>query len=564
MSHILHHRVRIRAWSSSLGTFLTTPTGRCGSWEARNVRTTYHDERYGLGGSGRRTLTNSTDVSGEHYISVDKRGLYEEVTRAMSGKKEKSPLTPLGKLLQTSIKQVGPISIADFMDVCLAHPEHGYYMKQQTTKIGKGGDFVTAPEISQMFGELLGVWAVATWEKLGTPRVFRLAEIGPGKGTLMKDILRVAQNFPPFHNALGGVSMIETSQALRRVQAEALGAVSIDKNWTNSDTERDSDARDIGDEAEWERGGRRHERKARWCLPCKRKIDWHDDVRQMPVESPSIIFAQELLDALPVHQFEYTENGWRERLVDVDEDPQTPHHFKFILAKEPTVPVIHLERIMPRTLQNFLDTAACSPCGHDKISDGTKTDEAIEDPEKKKLGTSLEVCPLALQLAQHVAERVSRTGGAALFVDYGEDMAQGDTLRGLKMHALVHPLAEPGEVDLSADVDFQGLREAVAHVEGLRVFGPMSQGEFLSAMGIEARLQALLGGEGEERSGLTDRQALLLYDSYRRLVDPEQMGRKYKVLAFVAKSHQGPAVAFPSTSLRTKGVTENSEEASGE
>ncbi len=498
----------------------------------------------------------------ERFISVDKRGLYEEVARLHQSDKtpqEKSPLSPLGKLLQASIKQVGPISLADFMDVCLAHPEHGYYMNRETAKIGKAGDFVTAPEISQMFGELLGVWGVATWEKLGTPSEFRLVEIGPGKGTLMQDVLRVARTFAPFHKALAGVHMVETSQALRKVQATALGATEREEDAAASPATKpppETPKKEDPDNDPWEQGGRRVSRAARWRLPCDRGIDWHDDIRQVPVGSPLVIFAQELLDALPVHQFEYTAEGWRERLVDVDEDPKSSHHFKFALSPGPTPAVQHLESTMPEKLQALLDDAAAAPPSPAAVETTTTEEEGEaknpeeEDVEKRKLGTSLEVCPLALQIVQQVAERVARTGGAALFVDYGEDHAQGDSLRGLKRHAHVDALSEPGEVDLSTDVDFSAVKDAVRNVEGVRAFGPMPQGEFLSAMGIETRLQALLDGKGGE--GLSDRQALLLYDSYRRLVDPDQMGRKYKVLALLSTKHQGPAIAFPSGTLATK------------
>ena len=558
---ILHSHVRRGARVPVHRAFVSSATGGNGS-----------------SGNGDQEITpqktdSATNAAEEQYISVDKRGLYQEVARAMGGKVEKTPLTPLGKLLQASIKQVGPISVADFMDVCLAHPEHGYYMNKETAKIGKAGDFVTAPEISQMFGELLGVWGVATWEKLGTPRAFRLAEIGPGRGTLMQDVLRVARTFAPFHKGLAGVHMVETSRVLRKVQAQALGAIQ-DKDHEEELKEEGQGDSDIatlkshvGEDVEWERGGRQLTRKPRWRLPCERGIDWHEDIRQVPVGSPLIIFAQELLDALPVHQFEYTAEGWRERLVDVQEDPLAPHHFKFTLAKGPTPPVIHLESLMPGKLQALLDAAAAAaPAraqgGADEDKDKCEKnkegeeEEIEDDPETRKLGTSLEVCPLALQIVQQVAERVARTGGAALFVDYGEDHAQGDSLRGLKRHALVHALAEPGEVDLSTDVDFAAVKEAVARVEGVRAFGPMPQGEFLSAMGIETRLQTLL--DGKEGGGLTDKQALLLYDSYRRLVDPEQMGRKYKVLALVSSKHQGPAIAFPSASMAKKDEEEES------
>jgi len=101
------------------------------------------------------------------------------------------------------------------MDLALAHPEHGYYMKTESAKIGKAGDFITAPEISQMFGELVGIWLIATWEKLGMPQGVRVVEMGPGKGTLMVDVLRAMRSFPLFSKALVGVHMVETSLALR-------------------------------------------------------------------------------------------------------------------------------------------------------------------------------------------------------------------------------------------------------------------------------------------------------------------------------------------------------------
>ena len=142
---------------------------------------------------------------------------------------------------------------------------------------------------------------------------------------------------------------------------------------------------------------------------------------------------------------------------------------------------------------------------------------------------------------ERTTRRLDEHGGAALFIDYGEDYPQPDTLRGLQRHAMVSWLAEPGEVDLSADVDFAQMKETVNRTgsEGVRTHGPITQGTFLSAMGIEVRLGALL-----DSPAITDKQAMLLYDSYRRLTDPEQMGRKYKALAVVGKSHQGPAIGF--------------------
>jgi len=154
----------------------------------------------------------------------------------------------------------------------------------------------------------------------------------------------------------------------------------------------------------------------------------------------------------------------------------------------------------------------------------------------------MSVVVITEQIMERTTHVLAENGGAALFIDYGEDFAQADTLRGLQRHAMVSWLAEPGEVDLSCDVDFAQLKEVVkksGSARGVLAHGPVTQGEFLSAMGIEVRLGALL-----DSPSITDKQAMLLYDSYRRLTDPEQMGRKYKALAVVGKSHQGPAVGF--------------------
>ena len=113
--------------------------------------------------------------------------------------------------LQNHIQEKGPIPLADYMDFCLFHPKFGYYMKQNP--FGRSGDFITSPEISQMFGELLGVWAISQWQLLGKPRKFNLVELGPGQGTLMSDLLRVAERHPEFFKALR-LQLIETSPML--------------------------------------------------------------------------------------------------------------------------------------------------------------------------------------------------------------------------------------------------------------------------------------------------------------------------------------------------------------
>jgi len=178
-------------------------------------------------------------------------------------------MTPLAQRLATRIRAGGPMSLADFMAAALMDPDHGYYATRDP--FGAAGDFVTAPEISQMFGELLGLWLAQVWQDQGAPARIILAEPGPGRGTLMADVLRATRKVPGFHAALS-LHLVETSPELRRIQAERL-----------------PDAH------------------------------WHDDVATLP-EGPLFLLANEFLDALPIRQFRRDGSGWAERVVTLQED----------------------------------------------------------------------------------------------------------------------------------------------------------------------------------------------------------------------------------------------------
>jgi NADH dehydrogenase [ubiquinone] 1 alpha subcomplex assembly factor 7 len=183
--------------------------------------------------------------------------------------------------LRRRIEAQGPLSVADFMGDALGHPQFGYYMTRDP--LGAAGDFITAPEISQMFGELIGLWCVVQWRSMGAPDPFRLVELGPGRGTLMADILRAAGGASPEFTAALGVHLVETSPILRAAQAKALASIRPGPAW--------------------------HER--------------FDDVPGGPL----IVIANEFFDALGVRQFERSSEDWRERLVDSDGDG-----FCFILS----------------------------------------------------------------------------------------------------------------------------------------------------------------------------------------------------------------------------------------
>lgn len=173
-------------------------------------------------------------------------------------------MTALKTIIEAEIAASGPMPLSRYMALCLSHPEHGYYMQQQP--FGAAGDFTTAPEISQMFGELIGLWLVHMWQESGAPDHFILLELGPGRGTLMADILRVAKLAPAFLEA-AEVCLLETSTRLQTVQRAALGEV--------------------------------------------RHIERLEDLPEGPV----FAVANEFFDALPIQQFVKNDFGWQERLV---------------------------------------------------------------------------------------------------------------------------------------------------------------------------------------------------------------------------------------------------------
>lgn len=170
------------------------------------------------------------------------------------------------------IRDEGPMSVSRYMALCLGHPRHGYYMTRDP--FGAQGDFTTAPEISQMFGEMIGLWAAHLWQAMGAPPRFGLVELGPGRGTLMADMLRATRIVPGFH-AAASVRLVETSPVLRAVQAETLAGTT--------------------------------------------EPVWHDEIGRA-LDGPAIVVANEFLDALPLDQFVMTPQGWRERLVGLGGD----------------------------------------------------------------------------------------------------------------------------------------------------------------------------------------------------------------------------------------------------
>lgn len=327
------------------------------------------------------------------------------------------------------IAATGPISLMQYMGEANAR----YYTSRDP--LGTAGDFITAPEISQMFGELIGLWLADIWIRAGRPEPIHYVELGPGRGTLARDALRVAAR----QGLVPQVHFVEGSSALKDIQLAALP-----------------------------------------------QAQWHHDLASLPEDGPILLVANEFLDALPVRQLVMTETGWRERMVGCQDG-------RFV------------------------------PIAGNRPMDAAVPEERREAP----VGTILETCPGAAAVVDEVARRLQAQGGAALFIDYGYTEPRfGSSLQALRAHKMVDPFANPGEADLTAHVDFAILSE-VATAQHCRWLCTVGQGQWLSALGIDARAASL--------SRAAPDQAEAIEAARHRLVAPEQMGDLFKVMGLAAQ-----------------------------
>jgi NADH dehydrogenase [ubiquinone] 1 alpha subcomplex assembly factor 7 len=345
----------------------------------------------------------------------------------------------------------------------LHHEKYGYY-QQKKEKIGAGGDFITSPEISQLFGEMVGIWCLATWENMGSPASINLVELGPGNGTLMKDILNIVKNFPAFQSALQ-VSMVEVSPVMRELQYQALecsgsGSGSGGSTTPSGDDEGSTVCEDNNDKGEGEDKDEPHNDWADQTEPAcmtgltrgGTPIAWFNYLKHVP-PGPALYVGHEILDAFPVHQFSKTTEGgrWRETMVDVDFDQESnsPYHFRFV--KTPTItPALRI--FFNKTYTGISGQPLSSPGGGGESSeldvgvgvdddnnnnsnnsnnnsiDDSNNDNNIKEKADNALSTrnleGLELSPLAFATVEEIARNVVQHQGAALLIDYGEQFPQ--------------------------------------------------------------------------------------------------------------------------------------------
>ncbi|KAJ4018971.1 hypothetical protein NW766_002671 [Fusarium irregulare] len=425
------------------------------------------------------------------------------------------------------------------MRMCLTGDIGGYYtgaIGQGRDQFGTKGDFVTSPEISQIFGELIGVWFIAEWISQGRPKQgVQIIEVGPGRGTLMDDMLRTIQRFPAMANSIDAIYMVEASRELRTAQKELL----------------------CGPDA------LSSESKSGFHSPNKyngKQIVWTDTIKSIPyaniiMESDKMpfIIAHEFFDALPIHSFQSApappplpkSSSPTSAPQPQSENTKLTMEWREMMVS-PTPPgVTHAQLGTPKSAQHepppeFQLTLSSTTTRHSRFLPETST-------RYRKLknipNSNIEICPDASIFATDFATRIGgsdqypkpKPSGAALILDYGtSDTVPINSLRGIRHHRRVNPFTAPGLVDLSADVDFTAIAEvAMSASEGVEVHGPVNQGDFLEVMGIRERAEQLTKAPGVKKDTVEK-----IDGAWKRLVDkgPDGMGKLYKALAILPEN----------------------------
>jgi NADH dehydrogenase [ubiquinone] 1 alpha subcomplex assembly factor 7 len=344
-------------------------------------------------------------------------------------------ISTLSARLAKQIEASGPISVAAYMREANAE----YYGKGDP--FGADGDFITAPEISQMFGELVGLWLTDLWLRSGSAVGVNLVELGPGRGSLMADVLRATAKFgfaPTVH-------FVETSDALRAAQLHNVPSAIH-----------------------------------------------HHSLETLPKTGPLLVIANEFFDALPVRQYVATHAGWRDRVVARDRGNK-------FMAMPGTRAVDHMIPVDIRTAPSH---------------------------------SIYETSPDASEMLFELSRRLNDQSGALLVIDYGYAMSGlGSTLQAVKAHEFADPFVNPGKHDLTAHVNFPEIVN-LALMQNLRVSGPVEQGRWLRALGIDMRVEQLAAGAPERADDVQSMRD--------RLVEPAQMGTLFKVLAISSESWPEP------------------------
>ncbi|KAK1220837.1 hypothetical protein PQX77_016357 [Marasmius sp. AFHP31] len=444
-------------------------------------------------------------------------------------------VTPIEDLLLKNVQVTGPMSFATYMQFCLSHPTEGYYMKESNAVFGPKGDFITSPDISQVFGELIAIWFLSQWQVAGAPSKIRLVELGPGRAALMADVLRVISQLTKPLKTEVEVDLVETSSSMRAMQEARLG------------------------EQGWD-------------------IHWHDSLDSISPSSEAytMLVAHEFFDALPFHVLKRTEEGWHEVLIASNTPTPSPESETTTTAT--SEPEAQGTSSTPPTSSPTPSSPTPSPRFNHVLTPAPTPISTVlgnSSPRFRSLpiNSFLEVSPVSFKIAYKIAELLSvrerngTLGGCGLIIDYGGDTCFDNSRRAFKDHEIVDFFHRPGECDLTANVDFAYLREAMRALGtwivplslagdltdketfSVPVYKPLPQGHFLQAMGLKERLVKLL-----EKNRGDPEKAKRIEEAALRLVSPSGMGSQYSVMGF--SSNGGDVYPFPPDDVKEDVKTE--------
>lgn len=403
----------------------------------------------------------------------------------------------LTDLFSQTIKTTGPLSLSAYMRQCLTHPDFGYYTTRNPLD-SKSGDFITSPEISSVFGEMIGIWLFSTWKNQNCPENIRIIEFGPGKGSLIYDVIQTLNRLAKNSKLHIEINLIEASHVLRKEQWKML----------------------CGDNAFVDENDGHNSSVTKW----NNTIRWYNTEKDI-VDDDKIanyVLAHEFFDALPVKSFQKTKNGWREFVVE-----HTPSvvNTQGKLEGEVMENSENLETEFHLTLSPKESPSSMIPSLNPRFSE-------LEE------GARIEVCTdaeLYLMKMLQLLNNKSNLGGV-LIVDYGlADEIPENSLRGIYKHKIVSPFYKPGDVDLSIDVDFAALKHLAA--KHSQPFGPIDQGDWLHNLGIGYRIKQLID-QNQDKPEVQDK----VYDAYKRLTDKDEksMGQIYKFFCVMPSNSIAP------------------------
>jgi NADH dehydrogenase [ubiquinone] 1 alpha subcomplex assembly factor 7 len=348
----------------------------------------------------------------------------------------------LDRIIFNSIKHKGYLTISEFMEIALTSYESSYY--RDNNPLGENSDFITAPEASQMFGEMIALWIYSEWNRMGCKKI-RILELGAGTGILMRDILNILSKTEM--RLKYEIFILDICEKLIEKQKETLN---------------------------------KH-----------KNINWISDISELP-KKKFICVANEFFDALPINQYIKEKNDWNEVVVKTN-----PESNMLVFGRVPASEVLNKQ--LNIDYPNSID------------------------------GSVFEESPKSIDYVKFISSRIAKYGGAAIFIDYGYDLEPYkrvstqfySTIQALRGHKYVPIFDKIGKSDITAHVDFFTIKSIASRL-GLKIFGAITQREFLLNMGIEIRANELIKKNPE----LSE----ILKSQLSRLIDEKQMGKIFKVL----------------------------------